>query len=163
MANLILWRHAEAEDESISGKDIDRALTKRGHKDAVKMAQWLSQHLPANTQILCSPARRCMQTAIPLGDLTGLEVQVVEFLSVNSTVERIAKEIVNADNHKTIVIIGHQPNLGYLITKLLGMNESNCVVKKGAVWWLRQRVLDRGQKNALQTYLFAVQHPDYLT
>jgi len=162
MANLILWRHAEAEDESASGKDIDRALTKRGHKDAVKMAKWLLQHLPANTQILCSPARRCMQTATALGDLTGLEVQVVEFLSVNSTVERIAKEVVNTDYHKTIVIVGHQPNLGYLIAKLLGMNEGACVVKKGAVWWLRQRLLNNGQKNALQTYLFAVQHPDHL-
>ena len=162
MANLILWRHAEAEDDSVSGKDIDRALTKRGNKDANNMAKWLSQYLPTNTQILCSPARRCMQTATSLAGLTGLDVQVVEFLSVNSTADRIAKEVINDDCNQTIVIVGHQPNLGYLITKLLGLNERASVVKKGAVWWLRQRSLENGQKNALQTYLFTVQHPSHL-
>lgn len=39
MANLILWRHAEAEAESVSGADADRALTKRGRKDAARMAK----------------------------------------------------------------------------------------------------------------------------
>lgn len=38
MANLILWRHADAEILSVNGNDIDRALTKRGRKDAAKMA-----------------------------------------------------------------------------------------------------------------------------
>lgn len=161
MANLILWRHAEAEDGSVSGKDIDRALTRRGRKDAVNMAKWLAQHLPANTALLCSPARRCLETASALHDLSGLEINVAEFLSVNSSVERIAKEVVDHDYNKTIVIVGHQPNLGLLIAKLLGMNQSACVVKKGAVWWLRQRVVDDAQKKALQTYIFAVQHPDY--
>ena len=56
MANLILWRHAEAEDLSLTGADSDRALTKRGRKDAAKMAKWLHQHLPANTEVLSSPA-----------------------------------------------------------------------------------------------------------
>ena len=161
MANLILWRHAEAEDESASGKDIDRALTRRGRKDAVKMAKWLTEHLPSNTTILCSPARRCLETASALHDLSGLELNVAEFLSVNSTVARIAKEVSNDDMTKTIAIIGHQPNLGMLIARLLGMNQTTCVVKKGQVWWLRQRIAD-DEKQALQTYLFAVQNPDYL-
>jgi phosphohistidine phosphatase len=91
-----------------------------------------------------------------------LDVQVVEFLSVNSTADRIAKEVINDDCNQTIVIVGHQPNLGYLITKLLGLNERASVVKKGAVWWLRQRSLENGQENALQTYLFTVQHPSHL-
>lgn len=161
MANLILWRHAEAEDQSFSGKDIDRALTRRGRKDAVKMAKWLAEHLPANTTILSSPARRCLETASALHDLSGLEINIAEFLCINSTVARIAKEVSDDDNTKTILIVGHQPNLGMLIAKLLGMSQATCVVKKGQVWWLRQRVADDGQKKALQTYLFAVQHPDY--
>ena len=36
--NLILWRHAEAEDTT---PDLKRVLTKRGLKDAALMAQWL--------------------------------------------------------------------------------------------------------------------------
>lgn len=161
MANLILWRHAEAEVESTSGKDADRALTKRGRKDATKMAKWLNGLLPENTTLICSPARRCLETAAMLHKLNGIDIAVAEFLSVNSTVEQIAKAVTNSDCSKTFLIVGHQPNLGLLITKLLGMNEAACVVKKGAVWWLRQRLVDDRKKKALQTYLFAVQLPDY--
>lgn len=161
MANLILWRHAEAKAESASGKDIDRSLTKQGHQDAAKMATWLNDFLPANVELICSPARRCQETAAALQKLNGLDIKTAQFLSVNSTVEQIAKEVINTDSNQTILIVGHQPNLGLLIAKVLGMNESACVVKKGAVWWLRQRFVDDAQKKALQTYLFAVQHPDY--
>ncbi|ADI30308.1 SixA phosphatase family protein [Methylotenera versatilis] len=156
MANLILWRHAEAEDHSKSGADFDRVLTKTGHKDAAKMAKWLNQHLPANTEALCSPAVRCLQTVAALQALSSINVEVVDYLSVDSTPEIIASKVCNDDSSRTILIIGHQPNLGTLITKLLGMSESACAVKKGAVWWLRQRV----NEGVMQTYLYAVKHPN---
>ncbi len=158
MANLILWRHAEAEAESLSGQDIDRALTKSGRKDAAKMAKWLHQHLPENTEILCSPARRCIETVAALQQHGEYEVKIADFLSVDSSVAEIVKEVLNEDNHKTLLLIGHQPNLGWLIAHLQGLKEATCVVKKGAVWWLRQRTVVGAQ----QTYLFTVQHPDYL-
>ncbi len=160
MANLILWRHADAEAKSASGKDIDRVLTKSGRKDAAKMAKWLSQHLPANTEILCSPARRCIETAAALHNLNRCEIKVAEFLNVDSTVERIAKKVTNDDSSKTTLLIGHQPNLGLLIEKLLGMYEGTCVVKKGAVWWLRQRLTKAISGGKPQIYLFTVQYPD---
>jgi phosphohistidine phosphatase len=157
MANLILWRHAEAEMNSKTGADTDRALSKTGFKDAEKMAKWLNQHLPPNTEAYCSPARRCIETASALQKLNPIEIKVVDFLSVDSTAEIIAKKVCSSDSSKTTLIIGHQPNLGLVITKLLGMNESACAVKKGAAWWLRQREVD----GVMQTYLFTVQHPDY--
>lgn len=165
MANLILWRHAEAEVQSASGRDVDRALTRNGRKDAAKMAKWLDQYMPKNTEILCSPARRCLETVAALQELNvdkiQREVKVVEFLGVDSSVEAIAKKVLNDDSSKTTLIVGHQPNLGLLIAKLLGMQETATVVKKGAVWWLRQRVVVNLSGEATQTYLFTVQHPDY--
>lgn len=165
MANLILWRHAEAEVESKSGKDVDRVLTKKGRKDAAKMAIWLHQHLPTDTEILCSPALRCLETAAALVDLSSREktheLKIAEFLGVENSVEILAGKVSNDDISKTILIIGHQPNLGLLIAKLLGMNESACAVKKSAVWWLRQRYIPSSSGNTLQTYVFTVQHPDY--
>lgn len=52
---LILWRHAEAED---GYPDHERALTEKGHEQAKKMAAWLKPRLPKDTQILVSPADR---------------------------------------------------------------------------------------------------------
>jgi phosphohistidine phosphatase len=165
VANLILWRHAEAEIQSHSGTDADRALTKHGLKDAARMAAWLDQYLPKNTEILCSPARRCLETAAALLQLNTSkikrEVKIVDFLGVNSSVGEIAKQVSNDESSQTILIIGHQPNLGLLIAEVLGMKESACVVKKGAVWWIRQRDQNGLAGATTQTYLFTVQHPDY--
>ena len=164
MANLILWRHADAEVDSVTGKDADRALSKIGRKDADRMAKWLHKHLPDNTEILCSPARRCLETLAALQQLDEVDtqyegkkypVQIVNLLSVDSTAQMIVKNVANDDSSKTLLLIGHQPNLGRVIAKLLGMNEGACVVKKGAVWWLRQRLMF-GQS---QTYLYAVRNP----
>lgn len=165
MANLILWRHAEAEVESNTGQDTDRSLTKRGRKDALKMAKWLHKHLPVNTEVLCSPARRCLETVAALQCVNTadelrkakLNVNVVDFLSIDSNVDEIAQQVISDDSSKTILIVGHQPNLGLLIAKLMGVDEATCAVKKGAVWWLRQRLVN----GALQTYLFTVQLPHY--
>lgn len=165
MANLILWRHAEAEVESNTGQDTDRSLTKRGRKDALKMAKWLHKHLPVNTEVLCSPARRCLETVAALQCVnaaseqrkTKLDVNVADFLSIENGLDEIAQKVINDDSSKTILIVGHQPSLGLLITKLLGVDETACAVKKGAVWWLRQRLVN----GALQTYLFTVQLPHY--
>ncbi len=159
MANLICWRHAEAEVDSKTGADIDRELTKQGRKDAVAMAKWLHQHLPANTEVLCSPARRCLETAAALQRFNRHQkVTIAEYLGVENTVDKIAKHVLNEDSSRTILIIGHQPNLGLLIARLLKMENEACVVKKGAVWWLRQRHVD----DTVQTYLFTVQHPDFV-
>ena len=159
MENLICWRHAEAEADSKTGADIDRELTKQGRKDAAAMAKWLHQHLPANTEVLCSPARRCLETAAALQRLKKKKkVTIAEYLGVDNTVDKITKHVLNEDSSRTILIIGHQPNLGLLIARLLKMENEACVVKKGAVWWLRQRHVD----DTVQTYLFTVQHPDFV-
>ena len=74
--NIILWRHAEAVDlinvdSEISHSvnlnaeqdDLSRALTSHGQQQAKKMAHWLTQHLPKDTNFQCSPALRAFQTA----------------------------------------------------------------------------------------------------
>ena len=57
---LLLWRHAEAEE----GKDdLARPLTARGIKQALKMAEWLRPRLPKHLKTYASPAKRAQQTA----------------------------------------------------------------------------------------------------
>ena len=48
--------------------------------------------------------------------------------------------------------------LGQVIARLLGLAEEDCPVRKGAIWWLRQR--ERGGE--LQTVLYTVQTPELL-
>lgn len=157
MANLIIWRHAEAEVQSDSGHDSDRALTKRGRKDAAKIAKWLYKHLPEHAELLCSPARRCLQTAHALHDLNQMEIKIADCLSLDSDVTSLMQALDNQDNTQTVVLVGHQPNLGLFISRLLGLQQSACKVKKGAVWWLKQRQVD----GLLHYYIDAVKRPGF--
>ena len=56
--DLILWRHAEAEEAADGGDDLERALTSRGEKQAARMAGWLDRQLPEGLRVLASPAKR---------------------------------------------------------------------------------------------------------
>ena len=50
--DLILWRHAEAEDAAEGQGDLDRVLTSRGEKQAARMAAWLDRQLADGVKIL---------------------------------------------------------------------------------------------------------------
>ena len=58
--DLILWRHADAED---GADDLARRLTAKGHKQAAAMARWLRAHLPKDYTVVASPAVRAQETA----------------------------------------------------------------------------------------------------
>lgn len=139
MNDLIFWRHAEAEDFSPSGFDIDRVLTKRGLQDAAKMAKWLNKRLPPDTLGLVSPALRCQQTLAALLAHSDMDIKTEEFLSINSSPQRMVRELAGHNQAKALLVVGHQPNLGLLIAHYLGIPDHALSVKKGAVWWLRKR------------------------
>ncbi|MEO6322418.1 MAG: histidine phosphatase family protein [Polaromonas sp.] len=156
--DLILWRHAEAEDwpenDPEARSDLDRKLTPRGEKQAARMADWLDRQLPGSTRIVSSPARRCEQTALVL----GRKFKIRNELAPGTTPAELL-ELVQWPLSKTpMLVIGHQPTLGQTIAVLLGLQESNCAIKKGAVWWLRTRERD-GQ---IQTVVVTVQSPEML-
>jgi phosphohistidine phosphatase len=152
--DLIIWRHAEAEDDKEGVDDLQRALTPRGEKQAAKMAQWLDLRLPENTRILCSPALRCEQTLLPL----GRKYKLRDELAPDNPADRLLEAVDWPDARQSVLVVGHQPMLGQAISKLIGLKGDNCPVRKGAVWWLRTRERDGHQ----QTVLIAVQSPDVL-
>ena len=55
-------------------------------------------------------------------------------------------------------MVGHQPTLGVVAALLLGDSSQTWAIKKGAVWWLRDRDREGGARVVLQ----AVQSPDCL-
>ena len=56
--DLILWRHADAEDWQEGCDDLARPLTSRGLKQAARISGWLDRKLPEGTRVVCSPALR---------------------------------------------------------------------------------------------------------
>ena len=156
--DLILWRHAEAEewlaDDAQGISDLERSLTARGDKQAARMALWLDRQLPERTRILVSPARRCEQTALALGRKYKIRAE----LGPDAPPSQLLELVQWPSNKLPILVIGHQPTLGQVISQLLGLREEECAVKKGALWWLRHRERETGA----QTVVVTVQSPELL-
>ncbi|MES2562017.1 MAG: histidine phosphatase family protein, partial [Pseudomonadota bacterium] len=60
---LVLWRHAEAEE---SADDAARRLTAKGVRQAHRMAAWLNTRLSKDATMIVSPAQRARETALAL-------------------------------------------------------------------------------------------------
>jgi phosphohistidine phosphatase len=158
--DLILWRHAEAEVAEEGGDDLSRPLTKKGERQASRMAAWLDRHLPEGTRILVSPSERTQQTVAPLGRKFKLRDELVPDTTVDDVLTLLKWDPETGPQSKgPVLLVGHQPYLGQLIARLLGMDEQICSVRKGGVWWLRTRMRD-GQ---LQTVLLTVAVPDFIS
>ncbi|ABM37519.1 MULTISPECIES: SixA phosphatase family protein [Polaromonas] len=156
--DLILWRHAEAEDlpEGVvdAQRDLERKLTSRGEKQAARMAEWLDRQLPGSARTLVSPARRCEQTALALGRKFKTRVELAPGAAPEDVLELVQWPL----SKTPVLVIGHQPTLGQVIARLLGLVDSDCAIKKGALWWLRTRERD-GQ---VQAVVVTVQSPELL-
>jgi phosphohistidine phosphatase len=150
--DLIFWRHAEAEEEQAGLTDLDRALTPRGEKQAVRVGKWLDRHLPEGTRVLCSPALRCQQTALALGRKFKLRAELAPGAHPSDLLELCQWP----SARHPVMIVGHQPVLGETLAQLLRLQADNCAIRKGAVWWLRTRERD----GADQTLVWAVQSPE---
>lgn len=152
--DLILWRHAEAQDWEEGCNDLERSLTTRGEKQAARIALWLDRQLPDTARILCSPARRCEQTALALGRKYKLRDELAPERSVGDLLQAAQWP----DARQATVIVGHQPSLGELVAHLLGMQQPQLPIRKGSLWWLRTRERDGHS----QTVVLTVQAPDML-
>lgn len=129
---LILWRHAEAEDGS---PDLQRALTPKGQKQARRMADWLTSQLPEGCKILVSPAKRTLQTVEPL----GRKYKVSAALAPNASAQDVLAAANWPNGREPVLVVGHQPTLGEVAALLLSGQPQEWEFKKGSVWWFVQR------------------------
>jgi phosphohistidine phosphatase len=149
--DLILWRHAEADDGL---PDTARALTAKGRNQATQMAHWLRERLPEDTRILVSPATRAQQTAQALTTRCENNAELAPGAAYTGVLA--ASGWPDAD--ATVLVVGHQPALGQLAALLLAGAPQPWNLKKGAIWWLSHR-LREGRE---QVVLRAALSPDLL-
>lgn len=143
---LILWRHAEAED---GFPDMARVLTEKGQKQAEDMAAWLKKRLPDDARILVSPAVRTQQTAAAL----ARNFSTVETIAPGASAAAILHAAGWPRAGGTVLIVGHQPTLGEVISQLLVNQYGSWGVKKSAIWWLATRKRGNGSEVLLKAAL----------
>lgn len=146
---LILWRHADAEDGE---PDAERRLTGKGLRQAEQMAKWLKERLPKDAWVLASPARRAQETAQAL----TAKYETRSELDSGTPPRSVLKAIGWPRGNRTVVVVGHQPTLGATAALLLTGSSLALSVRKGAIWWLARRARDEA------TVLRAVISPELL-
>jgi phosphohistidine phosphatase len=127
---LILWRHADA---APGQPDAARPLTERGRRQAEAMAGWLVPRLPQGLRIAVSPARRAQETARAL----GRTFETVDGLAPGGDVATHLGIAGWPDSGQAVLLVGHQPTLGEMASRLIDGGDESWRLGVGAVYWLR--------------------------
>ena len=138
---LFLWRHADA---LMGIHDFERVLSPLGHQQAIKVAQWFSEHVPSDLRILVSPAVRARQTVAHFCENEN-DIRLCLPLYENVSVDEILAILGWPDITLPALIVGHQPQIGMLADHLLADTPHPLSFRKSALLWLR---LEPGQKSA---------------
>jgi len=147
---LYLVQHGEAVSEEV---DIQRPLSSKGRLDVRKVADFLRRARLKVQLIWHSGKVRALQTAEILGEALSIEGSVImrKGLAPLDPVEEVENEL--REREEDLMIVGHLPFLGKLVSRLvIGSGSPNLVTfQHGAVvclerletksWYIRWMVI----------------------
>ncbi len=131
---IILLRHAHADNAASAGNDVDRGLSPRGVAEARAAGHWLREHSALPATVLCSPARRARQTLEEaLGDVPAQSEQRI----YEATAGELASLIDDHADVPRLMLVGHNPGFETLVALLAtGQSGDFRGVPPGGVAWL---------------------------
>lgn len=134
---LFLMRHADALPVG-SGvtRDADRPLSEAGQREAAAVAKALAKLAPALHAVLVSPLLRARQTGERLvaAHPAAVPLEVSRLLEPGFRPEAALEELFVRWKEASIVLVGHQPDLGNFLSYLVSGDLSVDVsFKPGAI------------------------------
>ena len=130
---IILFRHgiAEARDAARWPDDAERPLTARGERRARRAALGLTRIERGIARVATSPFKRAERTARILGRVLGIEPQAIDALAPGGSARKVVEALNGPPGGDSIVLVGHEPDLGALAGLLLfGNLEAALPLKK---------------------------------
>jgi phosphohistidine phosphatase len=85
--------------------------------------------------IVSSPLVRALHTAKILAEQTGYkkEISITDYLLTGSPQRSLFKYLSDFSHLEKVCIVGHEPHLGFIASKLIGIDDSVIELKKGAM------------------------------
>jgi phosphohistidine phosphatase len=130
MRRLMLLRHAKTETNAPSGRDQDRRLDERGHKDAAEIGGWIGHHPPFPDSVLVSPAVRAHQTwDIAWEAMKALapkpHVELVPDLYGAEPAQLLQTiRLASVSDPKRLMLVGHNPGMHELALALAASGDA---------------------------------------
>ena len=151
---LYLLRHAEAEDDART--DAARRLTPRGVEQARTVGRFCARTGVRPELVLFSPFVRTEQTAHLFAEAwppDALTLQPAPFAASGMHPGTAFAELRAFERFASVMLVGHQPDLGLLAESLLGLREAGSLpVGKGTLIGLETRHVTPGG-GSLEFYL----------
>lgn len=139
---LFIVRHGKATDaqccgsgcgsEPAQGTDFSRELTTRGHAQARFLAGMLGKGERRVKNIIASRFPRALQTAHALQHPLACDLATDARLEVDHDVSEVLEVIHEHAEERTLMLVGHNPQLGELISVLCsGLAPQELILKTG--------------------------------
>lgn len=125
MTKITLIRHGIAEEKKPDQSDFLRALTQEWRSEFLDRLHRHNTELQDIDMIICSPAIRCSQTCSLLCSIVDIDSdwivydnRIYSFEEWDDTLLHILQEVPADKKH--ICLIGHNPSIMFLATRLTG-------------------------------------------
>ncbi len=141
--NLYILRHGPAKDQAAWAPRSDalRPLTKAGEKRVKEVAKTLRDRRISFDVILTSPYERALRTAEIVAKTLGQKRKLVRFspLAPGRSPQPLIQELASHSTQwEDVLLVGHEPSLGQLISLLVtGRSLSSIELKKAGLAKLR--------------------------
>ncbi|MFC4995155.1 SixA phosphatase family protein [Rubritalea tangerina] len=138
---LYVIRHAKA--ENFAGSDFERVLTGRGREQASMLGKYLLEKSMVPDLVLSSPVLRAKETAEIMCEAMQMGAPILEpFLACGMQADVAKRELTAYKDIEAVAIVGHNPDLTYLIQEFSEAAVLPFRVKKGSVTILEPEEFD---------------------
>ena len=115
-------RHAEAED--FVDSDATRRLTAKGLEQAAKVGKFCVRNGLKPELILTSPFVRARHTAEIVAKALGETPRIEDWLACGMRPDTLFEKLETLGNLDSVMVVGHEPDLGNCIAALTGMKDA---------------------------------------
>ncbi len=153
---VYILRHAIAIEKGTSGyHNDDRPLTEDGKDKMAKAAKGITKLVEGVDVILSSPLVRAYDTAKIAARALGAEhkLEVCTNLLPGSSLKGLLTYVAKYKALNSVMMVGHEPDLGYLASALLGSDDAIIEFKKGSLCAIEVSTLPPRAKGKLVWHL----------
>lgn len=119
---LYLIRHGKTERQSASGRDADRLLKPRGHKQSIWLGETIAEQIADRpkdgVRLLVSGITRAWQTGGPIGERLDVAPVREPLIETGRSAADVLEVIERERKTSTLLLVGHDPHFSEALDAL---------------------------------------------
>ncbi len=108
---IYIIRHGDAHHQSSTGRDRDRTLTDKGHRQAKAVGEFLASCKAAPQMVIASPYTRAQETACAIWAALAQDQHTDDRLGADRGLSEMLSVVNDHQHIETIAIVSHMPTV----------------------------------------------------